>query len=138
MKLVTGLVHILVFVMLSGMVFSQVVLEREAYTKQLLSNGIILVSTGSDMSANDQLLLLNNNFNQYRKFKERLKVQLERGPLIELLSISELINQGIYVEPEFIAHKKEEQVNENIKHDIILKLNIGMGYRVKINSEIDN
>lgn len=119
--------------------FSQSTLSDGKFSRDLLSNGVILVSSSSnEISSGDKALMLSYNFNYYRRYNNHIKVQLERGPMIELFSIKELQDQGIFVKPEFIEQKKNESLNENIKHEIILRLNIGMGYRAKTNSEIDN
>jgi len=119
--------------------FSQSTLSDGKFSRDLLSNGISLVSASPiEISSADKALILSYNFNYYRRYNSHIKVQLERGPLIELFSLRELQNKGIIIEPEIIEQKKDEILNEHIKHEIILKLNIGMGYRAKTTSEIDN
>ncbi|MCX6200319.1 MAG: hypothetical protein NTY88_14060 [Bacteroidetes bacterium] len=103
----------------------------EAYTKQLLTKGIIPVQIDSEISTNDKALLLQFNFNAYRNYKSRIKIQLERGPLIELWSLCEMQEQGLKVETEFIERKKNELPEVKAKYELILKLNIGMGYVTK-------
>ena len=101
------------------------------YAKQLLAKGVVLLSVNTQISESDKPLLLQYNLNAYRKYNTRLQVQLERGPLIELWSIDEMLQHGLPVEREIIAHKKDELPTEQPKHDLILKLNIGMGYIAK-------
>lgn len=109
----------------------QSVFTNETYEKQLLAKGIILLQVNSEISANDQALLLNYNFNAYRNYKTRIKVELEKGTLIELWSINEMLQQGLKVETEFIERKKNELPEVKAMHELILKLNIGMGYVTK-------
>ena len=137
MKFIAKPLYALVFILIGINAFSQSNSAADAFSKQLLGKGIIILSTNTAIATNDKALLLGYNFNSYRKYKEHLKVQLERGPLVELLSLDELLKQGIPVEPELVKHKKDELPAEPTKHEIILKLNIGMGYPAKNNSEID-
>ena len=109
----------------------QSVFTNETYEKQLLAKGIILLQVNSEISANDQALLLNYNLNAYRNYKTRIKVELEKGTLIELWSINEMLQQGLKVETEFIERKKNELPEVKAMHELILKLNIGMGYVTK-------
>lgn len=111
--------------------WSQSADSNNTYAKQLLAKGVVLLSVNTQISENDKFLLLHSNLNAYRKYKTRLKVQLERGPLIELWSIEEMLQHGLPVETEIIAHKKDELPTEQPKHELILKLNIGMGYIAK-------
>lgn len=109
----------------------QSVFTNETYEKQLLAKGIILLHVNTEISMNDQALLLNFNFNSFRNYKTRIKVELEKGTLIELWSINEMLQQGLKVETEFIERKKDELPEAKAKHELILKLNIGMGYVTK-------
>lgn len=130
-------IYALVFLFIGLNSFSQINPATDTFSKQLLERGIILLSTNTAIATNDKALLLGYNFNSYRRYKEHLKVQLERGPLVELISLDELLKQGMPVEPELIEHKKDELPAKTAQHEIILKLNIGMGYTAKNSSEID-
>ena len=77
--------YALVFILTIINAFSQSNSIEDGFSKQLLDKGIILISTNAVIGASDKALLLDYNFNSYRKYKEHLKVQLERGPLVELL-----------------------------------------------------
>ena len=118
--------------------FSQTTLEQQKYVQELALKGIVLISSDKEISESDKALLSSYNFNSYRKYNQRMKVQLERGPLVELISLKEMLTQNLFIEKEILADKKDEQLPLPTKHDILLHLNIGMGYQPKNYSEIDH
>lgn len=65
------------------------------------------------------------NFDEYRFYNLKKKVQLSNGPLIELLSIKELEEKGVVVDQDIVNTAKAR--SENFKHESILSLNIGLG-----------
>lgn len=66
-----------------------------------------------------------HDFDQYRFYTLRKKVQLERGPLIELLSVQELEQKGFVFSKTYVDMIKTK--SETFKHESILKLNLGLG-----------
>jgi hypothetical protein len=86
---------------------------------------IVIVNETKTLNEKDQNKLANYNFDEFRYLNLRKKIQLVNGPLIELLSLSELKSLGINVKQETsdLISKKSEK----FKHESILQLNIGLG-----------
>lgn len=108
-----------------------------SYKKHLLEKGIILLVYDTTTSTKDKTILSDYNFNSYRKLNQHIRLQIERGPLVELVSLNEMTELGQPIEKEFLEQKKNELPVQEIKHDILVRLNIGMGYAAKNYGEID-
>ena len=77
------------------------------------------------MSESDYEKIQQTNFDQYRFFNLRKKIQIVRGPLIELLSVSEMQKQGAEYSQEYIDMIKTK--SESFKHETITLVDAGIG-----------
>ena len=80
--------------------------------------------------ASDIDIINNYNFEAYRKPNVRVKIQLVKGPLIELLANNEVPQS---TEPTKPLPEKQDSLKT---YDIILQLNIGLGYQKKQHTEV--
>lgn len=85
----------------------------------------IILKESKTLSQKDEEKLTDYNFDQYRYLNLRKKIQLVNGPLIELLSLTEIKNLGIEVNT--VDEKNIKSKSEEFKHESILQLNIGLG-----------
>ena len=84
----------------------------------------------STLLANDIDIISNYNFEPYRKPNNRVKIQLVKGPLIELLASDELAKNAA------VTKSLIENQEVSNTYDIILQLNIGLGYQKKQHTEV--
>ena len=84
----------------------------------------------SSLLASDIDIINNYNFEAYRKPNVRVKIQLVKGPLIELLANNEVPQS---TEPTKPLPEKQDSLKT---YDIILQLNIGLGYQKKQHTEV--
>ena len=90
-----------------------------------LGKGLRFLSDGVQPLTDRDIQIINQyNFEAYRKENTRTKIQLVKGPLLELLSKKEVTqlenpNQG---------NLKHEATKTNKTYDLIIQLNIGLGY----------
>ena len=84
----------------------------------------------STLLASDIDIINNYNFEPYRKPNHRVKIQLVKGPLIELLVSDEVTQNTKNIKP--LPEKQDSPKT----YDIILQLNIGLGYEKKQHTEV--
>jgi hypothetical protein len=125
-------------------VFSQIT-EKGSLTGGQKSKEVVKLITVQDLQGNginsskiNEVLptfelekLLNYDFSSYRKYNQPQKIQIENGPIIELLSIQEMISNGTTFNSEYVLSKKDIDYS-TISHEIIPIVNVGFG---KISSE---
>jgi hypothetical protein len=90
-----------------------------------INKTFVVLEAKEGLSQSDIEKIEKTNYDEYRFYSIRKKVQLERGPLIELLSIKELEALGVSVSQSIVAVAKSK--SESFKHESILNLNIGVG-----------
>ena len=91
----------------------------------------------SSLSTNDLEIIAGYNFETYRKNDSRIKVQLVKGPILELLSKKEMT--GYWASGKIIAPNSNhplEVTGTNTTEELILQLNIGLGYAKKQHTEV--
>ena len=78
------------------------------------------------------------NFDVYRKDDTRFKIQLVKGPLIELLSKKELQRFGTVASApaSAIANIPSASSPATKLHEIVMELNIGLGYQKNQHTEV--
>ena len=91
----------------------------------LRNERFILLDDKVALSASDIEKINHTNFDNYCLFGIRKKIQIERGPLIELLSIKELEEKGVFLSKSLVDIAKSK--SETFKHETILNLEIGLG-----------
>lgn len=97
-----------------------------AQNKQFSQNKqFVVLESGSSLSDTDIQKIEAFNFDQYRFFNIRQKVQIVRGPLIELFSVSEMQKSGIDFSKNYIDMIKSR--SESFKHESIKSLDLGLG-----------
>lgn len=102
----------------SGSIFSQ--------TNAVFKNdNFVVLESKTELSQSDIKKVESSNFDTYRFYSIRKKVQIVRGPLIELLSIKELEEKGIVFSKELVDLAKSK--SESFKHESILNLDLGLG-----------
>ena len=107
---------------------AQSILSHEVKKELEAKKKLHFLSEGpSTLLATDIELIGNYNFEPYRKPDHRTKIQLVKGPLIELLAANELLQN---------EHSTTQIMEQDNMHDIILQLNIGLGYQQKRHSEV--
>lgn len=89
------------------------------------SGGFIVLESKTETSSIDKTKIESANFDDYRFYTLRKKIQLVRGPLIELLSIKELEEKGTIVSKTLVDLAKSK--SETFKHESILRLDLGLG-----------
>jgi hypothetical protein len=105
-------------------IFFSFVLQLQSQTS-LTRKDFLVIKDAKTLNEKDQNKLANYNFDEFRYLNLRKKIQLVNGPLIELLSLSELKSLGINVKQETSDLISEK--SEKFKHESILQLNIGLG-----------
>jgi hypothetical protein len=85
----------------------------------------VIVKHAFTLTENDKTIIESQDFDKYRYYSQRKQIQLQRGPLIELLSVKELIEMGIAVDASLIQESKDR--NPTALHTLILLLDIGLG-----------
>lgn len=91
-----------------------------------LKEGISIAEQKTALTESDLNLINSYNFDNYRRYDRRAKVQLLNGPLLELHSILEIQKLGFELKPEIIEAAKNQDWT-NVKHESIPLLNIGLG-----------
>lgn len=112
---------------------------KEAETKVQLHKGIQFLTSGPiTFSMTDLAIIDGYDFETYRKSDARYKIQLVKGPLIELLSKKEMQQTATVTGGTQSSVKKEATPGTAGTYDIILQLNIGLGYREKKHVEVSH
>ncbi len=88
-------------------------------------SGFVFLENKVELSSTDKSIIETTNFDEYRFYTIRKKIQLVRGPLIELSSIKELEAKGKVFPKETVEIAKSR--SESFKHESILNLDIGLG-----------
>jgi hypothetical protein len=88
-------------------------------------SGFVVLESKVNLSEYDLGKLNTENFDKYRYYNLRKKIQLVRGPLIELLSAKELENSGVVFAADVLDLIKSK--DESFKHELISTVNIGLG-----------
>ncbi len=103
-------------------------------SQQLATNGVSLSDDTKPYTEHQYYLLTSFDFNPYRNFTSRRLVKIEDGPLIELFSISEMVQQGKIIPAKILEDKKDEVVSKDLK-PVITLINIGFKYEPAKNTE---
>ena len=111
-------------------------LKKKAQDVELKKSLHLLNEGPATLSESDVEIIAAYNFEPYRKEETRTKIQLVKGPLLELLSKNEI--QGLTTSGRvFVANKEANSSTENGNmYDIIVELNIGLGYAKKQHEEV--
>lgn len=110
---------LLVFISIANSSFSQN--TSEIQTK----GGFIILESKTELTTSDFQKIANYNFDDYRFYNLRKKIQLKQGPLIELKSINELQKEGVVIPSTVVELAKAK--SEDFKHESILLLDLGLG-----------
>ena len=89
------------------------------------SEGFIVIDSKVELLSSDKSKIEAHNFDEYRFYSIRKKIQLVRGPLIELLSIKELETKGVIFSKEVVDLAKSK--SESFKHESIGSIDLGLG-----------
>lgn len=94
--------------------------NQQSEHKLLSKNGICDESIHNIISfSNDDLnRILTFDFSVYRNYSTTQKVQIENGPLIELMSIQSMIQKGFAFDDYYLLEKKNID-KSNVTHEII-------------------
>lgn len=107
-----------IFLICSSSLFSQ--------SKSLETKGNFkILESKRELTQADMNKINSANFNDYRFYNLKKKVQLVNGPLIELLSIKEMEENGVVIPKSMVDVAKSK--SEIFKHESILILNLGLG-----------
>lgn len=90
-----------------------------------VSTGFRVLESKTEISLAEKSKIEEANFDEYRFYNIRKKIQLVRGPLIELLSIKELEQKGKTFPLSLVDNAKLR--SESFKHESILLLDLGLG-----------
>ena len=90
-----------------------------------INKTFVVLQPVSNLSQQDVKKIENFNYDDKRFYTLRKKIQIERGPLIELLSIKELEDIGYSVSKDVADLAKSK--SESFKHESVLNLNLGIG-----------
>jgi len=102
--------------------------------RRLLKNGVVLMNTEKNYTDHQYYLLQSFDFTPYRNYTTNRTIQIEDGPIIQLLSLTEMQRQGNDIPSEIIQNKKDEVIDSRLK-PIITLVNIGFRYGPILNTE---
>ena len=95
-------------------------------SKPVFNNqGFVVLESSSKLSQEEINKIEETNFDEYRFYNLRKKIQLIRGPLLELLSIKELEAKGQVFSKDLVDTIKLR--SENFKHESIATIDLGLG-----------
>ena len=101
-----------------------------------LNKALHLLNEGpATLSADDLEIIAAYNFESFRKEDVRTKIQLVKGPLLELLSKKEMRNESGKGRVFAVENQSNSSANDSM-YDIIVQLNIGLGYAKKQHEEV--
>lgn len=89
------------------------------------NKSFVVLSSQVELSQSELKKIEQHSFDEYRFFNIRKKVQIVRGPLIELLSVSELQKLGVSFSKEYLDQIRLR--SESFKHESIMNLDLGIG-----------
>lgn len=92
-----------------------------------VSTGFLVLESKTEISSIDKSKIEEANFDEYRFYNLRKKIQLVRGPLIELLSIKELEQKGKTFPKSLVDNAKLK--SESFKHESIGNIDLGLGIK---------
>lgn len=92
-----------------------------------VSAGFVVLESKTEISSTDKSKIEEANFDEYRFYNLRKKIQLVRGPLIELLSLKELEQKGKTFPISLVENAKLK--SESFKHESIGMVDLGLGVR---------
>lgn len=121
-KMKKTLFILLIFISFSKLSHSQTTTDVQN------KGGFIILETKTELTTSDFQKISNYNFDEYRFYNLRKKIQLKQGPLIELKSISELQQEGVVLSQTVIEIARAK--SENFKHESILLLDLGLGINI--------
>lgn len=102
--------------------------------QDVIENGVNIVDKSITYSDHQYYLLASYNFDSYRNYTTKRMVQIEDGPIIELLSITDMQLNGKQISDEIINQKRGETSSAQLKK-IITLINIGFKYPAPKNTE---
>lgn len=111
--------YFILFLLASNAIFCQITPGMNQ------SKGFVVLEAKTELSNSDKVKIEDSNFDEYRFYTIRQKIQIVRGPLIELLSIKELEQIGKIFSKTLVDVAKSR--SETFKHEIILTLDLGVG-----------
>lgn len=106
----------------------------EANQQKLAENGVAIIDKSVSYTEHQYYLLSSFDFDSYRNFSSKRTVQIEDGPLVELLSLSDMQLAGKQIPAELVEQKKGEISSDHLKKVITL-INIGFKYPPIKNTE---
>lgn len=127
------LIYILAFLLVSFNV-SGTDNNSSEILKKIKENGILLKDETITYTDHQYYLLSSFDFTPYRNYSTKRLILIEDGPMIEILSLSEMQKIGKDIPSEYIELKKNEVEESNLK-GIITKINIGFRFGPKKNTE---
>lgn len=113
------LLIILIFISYTKTSYSQNKTELQS------KGGFIILESKTELTTSDFQKVASYNFDEYRFYNLRKKIQLKQGPLIELKSINELQKEGVVISSTVVESAKAK--SEDFKHESILLLDLGLG-----------
>jgi hypothetical protein len=87
--------------------------------------GFVILKANTELSQSEAKKIETHNYDEYRFYTIRKKIQIVRGPLIELLSVSEMQKLGFNFSKSYLDMVKSK--SESFKHESILNLDLGLG-----------
>lgn len=106
----------------------------ETTQQKLIKNGVKITNEEKNYTEHQYYLLQSFDFTSYRNYTTRRIVQIEDGPLVELYSLTEMLQQGHQISNDYLLSKKDELINPNLLK-IVTLINIGFRYGPKLNTE---
>lgn len=95
--------------------------------QQLSQNGVSLQDNTKHYTDHQYYLLSSFNFDAYRNYATKRVVRIEDGPVIELSSLQEMLQNGKSISDDLLQKKSNEVNDANLKRVITL-INIGFRY----------
>lgn len=103
--------------------------------QQLSDNGVSITDDSKTYTDHQYYLLSSFDFNPYRNFTTKRTVQIEDGPMIELNSVTEMLQAGKNIPAEITERKRNEIIPATPVKSVITLINIGFRYGPKKNTE---
>jgi hypothetical protein len=105
--------------------------RQDSYAQEVKKNGVIITTDITKMPYTDVQKIVKYNFDSYRAYKTRQKVQLKNGPVAELESIDERLKEHVVIDSEIIA-KKKSIAGTSYKYEVVPLLDILLGYKAPL------
>ena len=97
------------------------------YADKLKSNGIILPDTAVLKDYTDVQRLIDFNFDNYRAYDSKALVAIKRGPVVELISIKDVLSAGKKIDNSLLESKKEA-ASTTYEYAIMPIVDVKFGY----------